>query len=131
MPKADVKIVRMESSMRAEEHLSRTRGGRKILAHEKAVAEDIAQLLDFEIGFSKSPLGQGHPSMAVLVASWRRARDSWERILKALPSDALLHAEMQRELWERDAAMNLLADRAEELLEEAEDVQQGHTGQTN
>jgi hypothetical protein len=116
MPKADVKIVRMESSMRAEEHLSRTRGGRKILAHEKAVAEDIAQLLDFEIGFSKSPLGQGHPSMAVLVASWRRARGSWERILKALPLDALLRAEMQRELWERDAAMDALADRAQALL---------------
>jgi hypothetical protein len=110
------KVVRIKSSMSAEEHLGRTKGGRKILANEKAVAYDVSELLSFEVGLSKSALGQGHPSMAVLVASWRKTRDSWERITRALPSDSLLREEMEMELARRDAAFDVLADKAEALI---------------
>ena len=118
-------VVRIRSSMSVEEHLSRTRGGRKILRHEKAVAEDVAQLLDFEQGFAQHQLEtrgaddgrDGRPSVAVLVASWRRARDSWLRVTKALPLDSALRNAMAIELAERDQTMNKLADQAQALVE--------------
>jgi hypothetical protein len=123
-------VVRIRSSMSVEEHLSRTRGKRKILAHEKAVAEDVAQLLDFEQGFAQHQLEtrgagdgrDGRPSVAVLVASWRRARDSWLRVTKALPLDSALRNAMAIELQDRDEVMNSLAERASEMLKVAEDA---------
>jgi hypothetical protein len=115
-------VVRIRSSMSVEEHLSRTRGGRKILRHEKAVAEDVAQLMSFERGFAQHQLetrgdGDGRPSMTVLVASWRRARDSWLRVTRALPLDSALRASMEAELAKRDASMNRLANVAQALVE--------------
>jgi hypothetical protein len=54
--------------------------------------------------------------MAVLVASWKRARDSFERVTRALPLDSLLREDMEAELAKRDAAMNELGRKAEALM---------------
>jgi hypothetical protein len=116
-----VNVVRIRSSMSVEEHLSRSRGGRKILAHEKAVEYDISQLLSFERGFAQHQLetrgdGDGRPSIAILVASWQRARDSFARVTRALPLDSLLRATVEAELAKRDEAMSRLQEQAKDQL---------------
>jgi hypothetical protein len=108
-------VVRIRSSMSVEEHLSRTRGKRKILAHEKAVAEDVAEVLRFEPLLGRHT-GEG-PTIAVLVAAWRKARDSFARVTRALPTDSLLRADMEAELAKRDASMDRLANVAQALVE--------------
>jgi hypothetical protein len=122
-----VHLIRVKASMSVNEHLSRTRGKRKILAHEKAVAYDVAQLLSFERGFAQHQLetrgtGDGRPSFAVLVACWKRARESFERVTKALPLDSLLREEMTLELAARDKAMDDIARKAEALLDRGKEA---------
>jgi hypothetical protein len=78
------KVVRIKSSMRVEDYFERTKAKRDFLAREKQCAEDVAEVLSFEVGFSRH--AGGLPPMAVLLAAWRRARDSW----KALPLDSPL-----------------------------------------
>jgi hypothetical protein len=105
------KVVRIKSSMRVEDYFERTKAKRDFLAREKQCAEDVAEVLSFEVGFSRH--AGGLPPMAVLLAAWRRARDSW----KALPLDSPLREEMQIELAAREKAMDDLARKAEALLE--------------
>jgi hypothetical protein len=111
------KVVRIKSSMRTEDYFTRTRSQRDFIAREKQVAEDVSQVLAFEVGFSRHA---GGPSMAVALAAWRKARESYERIAKALPLDTALRTEMFAELAERDAVMAKLEEKAERLLERAE-----------
>jgi hypothetical protein len=97
---------------------------RDFFAGEELVAYDCDQLLSWEVSFHRHQLftrgtGDGSPSFAVLVATWRRARDSFERVMRALPTGAL-RDEMADELRDRDAAMNRLAERASEILKGAE-----------
>jgi hypothetical protein len=107
---ANVKIIRIKSSSRAEDYFTRTRAQRTFIANEKQCAEDVAEVLSFEEGFARQP------SMAAVVAAWSRARASFARIAKALPLDAALRAEMFRELEIRDHAMDELSRKAEALL---------------
>jgi hypothetical protein len=109
------KVVRIKSSMRVEDYFERTKAKRDFLAREKQCAEDVAEVLSFEVGFSRHT--GGLPPMAVLLAAWRRARDSWLRVTKALPRDSLLREEMQIELAAREKAMDDLARKAEALFE--------------
>jgi hypothetical protein len=106
MPKTEPKI---------EDFFQNTKSRRSFIAGEKAIAYDVDQLLTFERNWLASGLGRGEPRMAVLVASWRRARDSWQRIMEALPLGRL-RDEMQIELVERDKSMDALADKAEALI---------------
>ena len=100
--------------MSVEEHLSRTRGGRKMLVAEKQCAEDVAEVLRFEPLLGRHT-GEG-PTIAVLVAAWRKARDSFERVTKALPLDSALRHSMGAELAKRDASMDALSEKVEALM---------------
>jgi hypothetical protein len=60
-------------------------------------------------------------STAVLLACWRMARDSFERVMEALPCWPL-RDQMAIELADRDESMNRIADQASEMLKEVEDA---------
>jgi hypothetical protein len=60
----------------------------------------------------------GLPPISVLLAVWRKARNSWERVTNELPPGELRDA-MLDELRERDAAMDGLAQRASDMLKGA------------
>jgi hypothetical protein len=109
-----VNVVRIKASMSVEEHLGRSRGGRKMLVAEKQCAEDVAEVLRFEPLLGRHT-GEG-PTIAVLVAAWRKARDSFARVTKALPLDSALRHSMETELAKRDASMNALADTAQAMV---------------
>jgi hypothetical protein len=110
MPKAAVNI---------KDYFRGSRAKRQFFAGEENVAYDVNQLLEFEEDFAKCGLSHSPdclPPMAVLLAAWRKARDSWERVAEALPAGEL-RDEMAAELRERDASMARLADKAQALLE--------------
>jgi hypothetical protein len=89
---------------------------REFFAGEELVEYDVDQLLSWEVSFHRHQLltrgtGDGSPSFALLLGCWRRARDSFERVMKALPVGELRDA-MALELADRDASMDDLADKA-------------------
>jgi hypothetical protein len=89
---------------------------REFFAGEELVEYDVDQLLSWEVSFHRHQLltrgtGDGSPSFALLLGCWRRARDSFERVMKALPVGELRDA-MAIELADRDASMDDLADKA-------------------
>jgi hypothetical protein len=93
---------------------------REFFAGEELVAYDVDQLLSWEVSFHRHQLltrgtGDGSPSFALLLGRWRRARDSWQRLVEALPSCAL-REEMALELADREAAMDDLADKARAMI---------------
>jgi hypothetical protein len=97
---------------------------RDFFAGEELVEYDVDQLLSWEVSFHRHQLltrgtGDGSPSFALLLGCWRRARDSFERVMKALPVGELRDA-MAIELADRDEAMDRLANQAEVLLGKAE-----------
>lgn len=105
-----------KTETKVEDFFQNTKSRRSFIAGEKAIAYDVDQLLTFERNWLASGLGRGEPRVAILVASWRRARDSWKRVTKALPAGELKD-EMELELQIREAAMDRLADQAEALAE--------------
>jgi hypothetical protein len=93
---------------------------RDFFAGEELVAYDVDQLLSWEVSFHRHQLlargtGDGSPSFALLLGCWRRARDSFERVMKALPVGELRDA-MALELADREAAMDDLAEKAREMI---------------
>jgi hypothetical protein len=73
------------------------------------------------VGFARCGLSHskdGLPPISVLLAVWRKARNSWERVTNELPPGELRDA-MLDELRERDAAMDGLAQRASDMLKGA------------
>jgi hypothetical protein len=113
-----MRVMRIKASMSVDEHLSRSRAGRKMLVAEKQCAEDAAEVIQFERWWSERT-GNG-PSTAALVAAWRKSRDSWLRITQALSKDSALREAMFDELAKREVAFDALADEAEALLKEVE-----------
>jgi hypothetical protein len=102
-----------------KDHFQTTKARRDFYAGENLAAYDCAEVLSFEQGFAKCGLSHspdGLPPFSVLLAVWRKARDSWERVTEALPPGAL-RDQMAAELAERDEAMDRLADKAQALLE--------------
>jgi hypothetical protein len=88
--------------------------GKAFFTMEKLACYDAWQLHYFEKQFARSA-GDGFPSVASLMAAWRHARNSVQRVMEALPPGAL-RDQMALELQDRDEAMDKLADRAEEML---------------
>ena len=97
-----------------------TKAKRDFFAGEELVAYDVGQLLGWERSFARHQFltrgtGDGLPPVSVLVACWRRARDSWARVTEALPPGKLRNS-MLDELRERDAAMDQLCEKAKAQL---------------
>jgi hypothetical protein len=97
-----------------------TKAKRDFFAGEELVAYDVGQLLGWERSFARHQFltrgtGDGLPPVSVLVACWRRARDSWARVTAALPPGKLRNS-MLDELRERDAAMDQLCEKAKAQL---------------
>jgi hypothetical protein len=104
--------------MKIADYFRGSKARRQFFAGEELVAYDCDQLLGWERSYAKGPLGHsedGLPPVSVLIASWRKARDSWERVMRALPAGGL-RDEMAAELRERDAAMDKLAEQAKAQL---------------
>jgi hypothetical protein len=120
-----VNLMHIRAFTKAEQYLEQTPGKRKLLKRERAIAEDVEQLLDYERGYAAGPLGGSPdrlPSAAILLACWGRARDSWERVMKALPPGTALREAMRVELAERDESMRGLQAQAEAMLKGVEDA---------
>jgi hypothetical protein len=112
----------MKTQVKIKSFFQGSKARKDFFAGEELVAYDVDQLLSWEVSFHRHQLftrgtGDGSPSFALLLGCWRRARDSWLRVAKALPLDSPLREEMFRELADRDEAMSLLADKAQALLE--------------
>jgi hypothetical protein len=104
-----------------KDHFQGTRAKRQFFASEELVAYDVNQLMEFEEDFAKCGLSHspdGLPPMAVLLAAWKKARDSFERVAEALPHGEL-RDQMLDELAKREAVMDGLAQRASEILKKA------------
>jgi hypothetical protein len=71
-----------------------------------------------ERGYASVGLGppDGKPPVSVLLAVWKRARESFKRVMEALPAGELKD-EMALELQIREAAMDALSERAQALVE--------------
>jgi hypothetical protein len=87
----------------------RTTTSRRQFLAEEEVAHDVERLLVFEERFDCK-------STAILLACWRMARDSYQRVMEMLPCGPL-RDQMATELAERDESMDRLADQAEALVE--------------
>jgi hypothetical protein len=109
-----VHLIRVKASMSVDEHLSRTRAGRKMLVAEKQCAKDVAEVIQSERWWGQYS-GEG-PSIPVLLAAWRKSRDSWLRVAKSLALDSALRDAMFEELAKREASMNAIAQQAEALV---------------
>jgi hypothetical protein len=109
MPKTEPKI---------EDFFQNTKSRRSFIAGEKAIAYDVGQLLVFERNFTLRHEPDGLPQVSVLVACWKRARGSFQRVAEALPPGEL-REEMFLELQIRDAAMSRLQEQAKAQLNEA------------
>lgn len=95
-----------------------TAKSRAEFAGEELLAYDVDQLLHFEMDYARCDLGRtadGLPPTSVLVACWSRMRDSWERVMLALPPGPD-RDEMVAFLAERDAAMERLREKARNLV---------------
>jgi hypothetical protein len=110
----------MTQTKKIAEYFQSTKARRQFFSGENLIAYDVDQLLIFERDFTNSRLSHT-TSVSVLLACWRRARDSWSRVTEALPPGPL-RDQMALELQDRDEAMNRLAERASEMLKEAENV---------
>jgi hypothetical protein len=113
-------IVLKTTALKIKDYFQGTKARKDFFAGEELVEYDCDQLLTFEARFATHQFmtrgtGDGLPPMSVLVATWRRARDSFERVLCALPAGALRDA-MEIELAARDASMDRLADQAREMI---------------
>jgi hypothetical protein len=107
----------MKAVVKAEPKLSdyfRTTTSRRQFLAEEEVAHDVERLLAFEEGFDCK-------STAVLLACWRMARDSYQRVMEMLPCGPL-RDQMAIELADRDESMNRLAEHASEMLKVAENA---------
>jgi hypothetical protein len=92
---------------RIADYFKGSKARRQFFGGENLLAYDVAQLHTWERGFATSRLGRkedGLPPTSILITCWRRARDSFERVMKALPQGELKD-EMALELQIRDAAM--------------------------
>jgi hypothetical protein len=104
----------------ARDYFQNTKARRDFFAGEELAAYDAAEVISFEQGFAKCGLSHspdGLPPISVLVAVWRKARNSWERVMKALPPGSSLRNAMLDELRDRDKAMEGLRAKARALLE--------------
>jgi hypothetical protein len=104
----------LKTKPKLKDYFQGSRARRQFFAGEEFVAYDVDQLLTFERGYSASKLSHT-TSVATLLGCWKRARDSWVRVAEALPAGALKD-QMRVELRERDASMDRLADKAEEMI---------------
>jgi hypothetical protein len=118
MPKTEPKI---------EDFFQGSKARRSFFKGENLVAYDCGQLLQMERGYASVGLGppDGKPQVSVLLAVWKRARESWKRVMEALPAGELKD-DMALELQIREASMDALADRASEMLSEARRKENGH-----
>ena len=95
---------------------------RELFGGEQLLTYDVQQILDFELAYAKCGLAStidGLPPFSVLFTCWQRQRDSWQRVMLALP-EGEDRAGMLEFLRERDAAMAQLRSRAYQLLERLE-----------
>jgi hypothetical protein len=104
----------LKTKPKLKDYFQGSRARRQFFAGEELVAYDVDQLLTFERGYSASKLSHT-TSIATLLGCWKRARDSWERVAAALPAGKL-RDEMFVELAEREASMDAIAERAEEMI---------------
>lgn len=110
-------VVKTEPKI--EDFFQGSKARRSFFKGENLVAYDVGQMLSVERAFAKSRLGRqpdGLPPVSVLVACWKRARESWKRVTAALPAGELKD-EMMLELQIREAAMDALSEKAEALVE--------------
>lgn len=110
----------MKTEPKIKDYFQGTKAKRDFFAGEELVAYDVGQLLGWERSFAQHQFltrgtGDGLPPVSVLVACWRKARDSWARVTEALPPGELRDA-MAAELRERDVAMDKLAEQAQAQL---------------
>jgi hypothetical protein len=106
----------MKTQVKIKDFFQGSKARKDFFAKEEMIAYDTNELLSFEAGFARHRFelhgtGDGLPSFAALMTLWRRARDSWKRIMEALPVGELRDA-MALELADRDASMDDLADKA-------------------
>jgi hypothetical protein len=95
----------------------RTPKRRQFFGGEELVAYDCNQLLTFEENFAHSDLGSrdGKVPLSVLVHVWWKMRDSWERVMLALPPGPD-REEMKALLAERYAVMEGFRAKARNLI---------------
>jgi hypothetical protein len=114
---AQMKAV-TKTEPKIEDFFQGSKARRSFFKGEELVAYDCGQLLQMERGFASVGLGppDGKPQVSVLLAVWKRARESWKRVTEALPAGELKD-EMRLELQIREATMDRLCDQAEALVE--------------
>jgi hypothetical protein len=108
----------VKAEPKVEDFFQNTKSRRSFIAGEKAIAYDVGQLLVFERNFTLRHEPDGLPQVSVLVACWKRARGSFQRVAEALPAGELKEA-MFLELQIREEAMDRLCDQAQAQLNEA------------
>lgn len=110
-------VVKTEPKAIAD-YFQGSKARRSFFKGHELIAYDCGQLLQMERGYASVGLGppDGKPQMSVLLAVWKRARESFKRVMEALPAGELKD-EMALELQIREAAMDRIADQAQALVE--------------
>jgi hypothetical protein len=110
--------MRSQSKPKLSDHFQDPEG-KAFFTMEKLACYDAWQLLYFEKQFARSA-GDGLLPVASLMAAWRHARNSVQRVMEALPPGAL-RDQMALELQDRDEAMDRLAEIAQAQLRLAQE----------